>query len=148
MPNHCSQTVTITGPSVLVHALSRAVKEGNFCQLVMPMPFSEQANWYNWHTDNWNTKWDICEPEITNASWNVNSHWLLAENKEKLSSFTFTCWTAWSPPIPIWEILVEEHGMQVEASYIDEGGFFAGRFKNGDITEWEPTEHDMEAMDA
>lgn len=145
MPNHCDQTVTIKGPSVLVHALARAVKEQNFCQLIKPMPLAEHANWYNWHNDNWNTKWDICDPEITEASWDLDSHWLL-ENKETVASFTFTCWTAWAPPTPIWETLVEDHGMKVEASYIDEGGFFAGRFKDGDTTEWKPTEHDMEAM--
>ena len=44
------------------------------------------------------------------------------------------CWTAWAPPVPVWEKLVDM-GLSVKASYVDEGGFFQGTYKDGVIDE-------------
>jgi hypothetical protein len=38
------------------------------------------------------------------------------------ASFSFNCWTAWSPPVPVWNTLVNM-GISVDADYQDEGGY-------------------------
>ena len=140
MPNHCDQTVTFEGPTSLILRLYRAVKESNLLQLVRPMPF-HVSNWYEWCNTNWNTKWDICDPFIQDTNWDEETPaWLLEEKYDgETLKFTFTCWTAWGPPTPVWED-IQQSGVSVTAAYIDEGGFFQGTFVNGDTNEWEPKE--------
>ena len=54
-----------------------------------------------------------------------------------VAHFTFNCWTAWSPPIPVWEKL-HSMGVSVDADYQDEGGMFEGTWLNGTGESWEP----------
>ena len=138
MPNHCDQTVTFKGPTSLIIKLHAAVEASQLLQAVRPMPFQED-NWYEWCNTNWNTKWDICDPRVTDQSWDKETpYWLLQDKTDELE-FTFTCWTAWAPPTPIWEDIWQT-GVSVVAEYIDEGGFFQGTFINGKTSEWVPQE--------
>lgn len=58
--------------TTIVHAIkddadfSKFVGEdGNFTfQKIVPMPESEEKNWYNWDCEHWGTKWDACEPRV------------------------------------------------------------------------------------
>ena len=45
MPNHCDQTVTITGPRAMIEQLHDGLKatEPRFCDLISPMPFEMWA---------------------------------------------------------------------------------------------------------
>ena len=138
MPNHCYQTVTFEGPPSLILRLHEAVEESNLLQLVRPMPFYT-SNWFEWCNANWNTKWDICDPSITETNWGDETYYSLVEEKYETLKFTFTCWTAWAPPTPVWED-IQQSGVSVTAEYIDEGGFFQGTFVNGETNEWEPKE--------
>ena len=77
--------------------------------------------------NNWGTKWDVVDVQFTQSLLIVTTmtrtlH--LCSNRN--ASFSFNCWTAWSPPIPVWDVLVE-HGFQsVDADYQDEGMGFEG----------------------
>ena len=151
MPNHCYQQVRIEGPHKLVRVLwdgltqngfneNGYVKNPQFNQLINPMPFElwdgADVDWYDWRDANWNTKWDVCEVEIeeeitredyTEFSFDAyTKHW-----------FKFKCWTAWAPPIPVWQKL-HRMGIKVHASYQDEGGIFEGTFIEGKNKSWKP----------
>ena len=157
MPNHCYQQVEIHGPRFLVrelygHLTGKADPE--FCQVIKPMPFEQWLapktewkgyfvdGWYDWRLTNWGTKWDVVDVQITNP--------LMIHDDEDQdpssmnASFSFNCWTAWSPPIPVWDKLVEM-GISVDADYQDEGMGFEGRYVNGEDKCWEP---ELEEEDA
>ena len=153
MPNHCYQQVHIHGPRFLVKELYDALSdEGNpqFCQVILPMPFEqwlapnaiwggyEVSGWYDWRVKNWGTKWDVADVEITQS--------LLLHDDEPSddpwtmdASFSFNCWTAWGPPVPVWEKL-HALGIEVDAEYQDEGDMFAGAYTCGKDDSWEPEE--------
>ena len=73
-------------------------------------------NWYDWSCANWGTKWD---------AYNINV--------QRLSdtSLYVTMETAWSPPIPIFQKLLEL-GFEVSAYYLDEGYNYVGQFEGGE----------------
>ena len=152
MPNHCYQQVNVQGPSYLIDELYASLiaeADPKFCQLILPMPFEVNAwkkvkvsssigplyqtdvpAWYDWRVNNWGTKWDVCDVQITNP---------IEHNEDGTSTFGFNCWTAWSPPVPVWKKLVEL-GIDVHADYQDEGMMFEGEFVNGEDRCWEPEE--------
>ena len=150
MPNHCYQQVHVYGPRFLVKELydRLSTETPEFCQVVVPMPFEqwvapksrlhgyEIEGWYEWRVTNWGTKWDVVDVEITQSL-------LLHDDEEDTepfsmnASFSFNCWTAWSPPVPVWDKLVEM-GLSVDADYQDEGMMFEGTYLNGENKSWEP----------
>ena len=146
MPNHCDQQVTITGPRALISQIEDNLncKEARFCDLIAPMPFEmwvapDQGNvgaWYEWRNENWGTKWDVCEVERVDLR-------LIGDGTTK--EIEFICWTAWAPPIPIWDRLVDL-GCKVEADYQDEGGMFEGTYKDGLDECWVPAEDEEEEV--
>lgn len=73
-------------------------------------------NWYDWSCANWGTKWDAYNIRVQRLS--DTSLYVMME-------------TAWSPPIPIFEKLVEL-GFDVSAYYLDEGWNFIGQFECGE----------------
>jgi len=125
-----------------------------FCQLVCPMPFEQWLaprtqwqgfdveGWYDWRVENWGTKWDVAEVEITQP--------LTLHDDEDVdpasmnASFSFNCWTAWGPPIPVWDKL-HSMGISVDADYQDEGGLFEGQYLNGVDESWTPEFEEEEA---
>ena len=144
MPNHCDQQVTITGPRALISQIEENLmhSEARFCDLIAPMPFEmwvapDQGNvgaWYEWRNENWGTKWDVCEVEGVGRR-------LICDGTTK--EVEFRCWTAWAPPIPIWDRLVDL-GCKVEADYQDEGGMFEGTYRDGLDECWVPAEDEDE----
>ena len=130
MPNHCYQSVYVQGPRAVVQELFfQLAEQGRFCDAVIPMPLSEASVGYEWRVTNWGTKWDVAEAEITQGL-EVSAH-------EIEAWFAFRCWTAWSPPVPVWDKL-HEMGVTVEAEYQDEGGMFEGRYSDGEDECWVP----------
>ena len=71
---------------------------------------------HDWSCANWGTKWDAYEVRVQRLS--DTSIYVMME-------------TAWSPPIPIFEKLVEL-GFEVSAYYLDEGWNFIGQFECGE----------------
>ena len=145
MPNHCYQTVTVKGPRDVVQYLHHSLSEnGRFCDVVSPMPLktyllpdvdetekygfeTKTPAWYYWRLGFWGTKWDVCEVEMIH---DLDRH-------ENEAWFTFKCWTAWGPPIPIWKKL-HNMGVKVRAQYEDEGMDFMGTFIDGVDKAWRP----------
>ena len=148
MPNHCYQSVYLAGDPKEIDRLYEAVKEQKFLNAVIPEPSNMfhgalgederkmceaqgRPNWYDWRNDNWFTKWDICAAEICDEP----------TFEQDVKFFSFRCWTAWAPPIPVWEKL-HEMGIEVNADYEDEGAMFEGEFENGQDSCWRPVEED------
>jgi len=139
MPNHCDQQVTIKGPRALISQIEENLEEARFCDLISPMPFEmwiapDQGGlgaWYEWRNENWGTKWDVCSVEVEIADSSLN--------RPDRRTLEFKCWTAWAPPIPIWDRLVDL-GCKVEADYQDEGGMFEGTYRDGLDECWVPPE--------
>ena len=135
MPNHCYQSVYIKGPSALVYELYHNLEYNRFCDVVLPIPFAKSTGMtgYDWRVDHWGTKWDVADVEIDNGGLEFSDE----EAPEEVAWFSFKCWTAWSPPIPVWAAL-HALGIEVEADYEDEGGDFEGQWINGEDNCWEP----------
>lgn len=146
MPNWCNNTVEIYhSDTAKMEALVEAINEGKFCQHVIPTPkeltetvaghcgdgYAQELNqfkielnkkyfgapdWYSFQTSRWGTKWDIdpYEPVV------------LEGNK-----ITFGFDSAWSPPVGVYEQLVED-GFSVRAYYYEPGMAFCGLWEDGD----------------
>tara|TARA_R100000541_G_scaffold12742_2_gene21231 strand:+ start:974 stop:1462 length:489 start_codon:yes stop_codon:yes gene_type:complete len=140
MPNHCYQSVYLAGNPKKIDRLYKAVKEERFLDEVIPQPtnlfhgaLGEEerkmceekgiSNWYDWRNENWLTKWDICDAEI-------DGNGLEYSDDKTEAWFSFRCWTAWAPPVPVWDRL-HALGIEVQADYEDEGLNFAGEYANG-----------------
>lgn len=164
MPNHCYQQVFIEGPHCLVSRLWDGLTENGydpynggrckgpqFCQLIVPMPIEqwqapktnwrghEVSGWYDWRVNNWGTKWDVCEVTIEGEFLPTHpdeDQWSALRSTTS-TSFDFSCWTAWGPPTPVWDKL-HEIGVDVHATYQDEGGMFEGEYAYGTDRSWEP----------
>ena len=145
MPNHCYQGVYLHGSRLVLDRLHAAIEKEEFLNAVVPEPdnlFTDNLgkeerqmckdrgipNWYDWRNEHWGTKWDICSAEVQHYRYNDTD-----------AELSFRCWTAWSPPVPVWDRL-QEMGIRVEADYEDEGGFFVGTYSNGVDRCWAPEE--------
>lgn len=145
MPNRCENRLTIwhKDADVLDNLMAqvRADDNGDLFKYIKPMPDNtfrgalgnkerEECerkgipNWYDWSIDNWGTKWDACQMD-----------WSHGDD----GNVTFTFNTAWSPPIPVYEALMEQ-GFDVEAYYVEYGCAFAG--------EWHYSSEDEQYLDA
>ena len=150
MPNWCNNTVEISHPDkAKMYALVEAINEGKFCNHVIPVPEDlqitagflgkdtpEQAelerktaenvakygvgNWYDFCTSRWGTKWDVDAYEKVE----FDDQW------DKGNKITFGFDSAWSPPIGIYEELVEQ-GFSVRAYYFEPGMCYAGIWEDG-----------------
>ena len=76
------------------------------------------ANWYDFCVNRWGTKWDV---ELYDS----------VEPDADGTSLTMSFDSAWSPPIGIYEALMED-GFSVDATYHEPGMCFCGRWQNGD----------------
>lgn len=146
MPNWCNNNVTISHTdSAKLEALASAVREGKFCNHVIPVPEDlqivagrvsdpvEQAelerktqenlqkygagNWYDFCVNRWGTKWDVdaYDPE---------------DVKVENNTIQFGFDSAWAPPTGIYEALVDD-GFEVVAYYYEPGMAFVGKWDNG-----------------
>ena len=146
MPNWCNNTVSIAhqDPEKL-RALVAAINEGKFCNHVIPTP--EDLNivagrvgddtdpdqqelerrqkenlekygakdWYDFQTSNWGTKWDVDAYETVEFD---------------PQGVTFGFDSAWSPPMGVYDALVEQ-GFSVTAYYYEPGMAYVGKYEDG-----------------
>jgi hypothetical protein len=111
MPNWCNNSVTVSHPDKeMMLKFSHGLLEGKLFQTFIPMPETE-PNWYEWHVENWGTKWDISE-----------GHFELEED-----GLSGNGWfsTAWGPPIAAYEKLANL-GFSIDAFYTECGMGFVG----------------------
>jgi len=140
MPNHCYQSVYVQGPRAVVHELFYQLTEHNrFCDAVIPMSLEMAADGYDgyhWRVENWGTKWDVAEAEIV-SDYESDEFDHESKTDNGKAWFAFRCWTAWAPPVPVWDKL-HAMGVTVEAEYQDEGGMFEGEYSGGENRSWVP----------
>ena len=126
MPNHTDNRVT------LYHKDSQKIDmiynimntdDTPLCQTLIPMDEALLDNdahaddgWYTWRLQNWGTKWDVYETHCTRIDANTLQLYF---------------YTAWSPPMPIYDKLVDM-GFEVTARYLDEGWGYIGEYVSGD----------------
>jgi hypothetical protein len=115
MPNWCTNSLTLTGKKEWIDALVK-VSETDDKDIFMHLrPCVEDAEWYSekwysWNCDNWGTKWDGNEVMIGSCDGEcIELHFD----------------SAWSPPITLYEYLVE-NGWEVKGYYYEEGMQFCG----------------------
>jgi hypothetical protein len=66
-------------------------------------------NWYEFNNREWGTKWDACDDEITSESEN---------------SLEYYFQTAWAPPTPVFQAMVEQHkGLAFQIHCVEEQGW-------------------------
>ena len=146
MPNWCSNVIEVSHKDpTKITELAQALKEGKFCNYAIPVPAiltdpetttnygdpDKQAaadavreaarkatgyqSWYDFCTSNWGTKWDVDgEADVSDDGLSMNA------------SFE----SAWSPPVGVYDALVEQ-GFAVRAFYYEPGMCFAGVYDNG-----------------
>jgi hypothetical protein len=121
MPNWCSNTLTLSheDPAEITRAAD-AFRRGKLLNEFVPLPAVEKDNWYDWHVNNWGTKWDV-----GGDNYNVDI-------SKDGSSMTVSFESAWAPPVA-WYENVQEQGFGVTAYYYESGMCFAGKYdESGD----------------
>jgi hypothetical protein len=134
MPNWCTNSLTLTGKKEWIDALVK-VSETDDKDIFMHLcPCIEDAEWYSekwysWNCDNWGTKWDANEVMVGSCDGEcIELHFD----------------SAWSPPITLYEYLVE-NGWEVKAYYYEEGMQFCGQFVDGEDSSYEvPSKKEFE----
>ena len=115
MPNWCYNNVDITATTEegkdLLYRVSRAETADGFFELFRPIGEWDRST----AIEKWGTKWDV-EPLDVDYDGTTLS-----------TSFD----SAWSPPIALYEYLVEQ-GFEVSANYYESGLDFAGEWTDGD----------------
>lgn len=152
MPNWCNNTVEVYHPDPSkLKALVEAFNEGKFCNHIIPVPkeltetvsghcgegyaqdlnqFKMELNlkyfgakdWYDFCVARWGTKWDVGGD---------NAYSDPVELKEGQNDVTLGFDSAWSPPVGVYEAMVEQ-GFSVRAYYYEPGMAFAGVWWDGD----------------
>jgi hypothetical protein len=148
MPNWCSNGVTITHEDpAKIAALAEAMRDGKFCDHVIPVPEDLQivagrvgaddepdqielerrtkeniekygaANWYDFCVNRWGTKWDVTCEGMLEVS---------EDSKQIEASFE----SAWAPPVGVYEALVDD-GYSVVAYYYEPGMGYVGKWEDG-----------------
>ena len=128
MPNHTDNRVILShDDSQQIDMIYNIMNTENtpLCQTLIPMPkelegtagFDENGTtgWYSWRRQHWGTKWDVYETHCTRIDANT---------------LQLTFYTAWSPPIFVYDKLVEM-GFEVSARYLDEGWMYIGEYIDG-----------------
>ena len=78
-------------------------------------PTIRDDSWWDWRVQNWGTKWNI---EVLGKD----------EIDINKNTITFSCDTAWSPPLEALEGL-ENKGFKVSCEYYESGNAFVGRYE-------------------
>ena len=127
MPNWCQNVMYVshTDKEKMV-ALKDAIIKGELCDHIKPMPEelkdttspSDSPNWYDWACKHWGTKWDICSPWDTDEIYN---------DEDGNGTYVFKFDTAWSPPIPIYDAMIEQ-GFNLVAKYVEYGMGYHGEY--------------------
>jgi len=92
MPNHCHNRVTLIGPKKDVDAIRE--HKWSFDFIAPPPADIKESELYDWHCENWGTKWNNYDYE------EVEYH-----NNYLVVTFN----TAWAPPVGVFEKLLEKY---------------------------------------
>lgn len=143
MPNYCENTLTLSHKDKdKVKKLYQAILDNSLCNAVIPLPEALRNttsptkepnelliaefgtdNWYDFQVSNWGTKWDIFDATAQ-----------LHDDEELTVTATFC--TAWSPPVGVYQKLMED-GFELHAMYFEGGMCFAGIVSNEEDSYYE-----------
>jgi len=138
MPNWCANKLTVEHDDlVMLDRFVRAYNAGTVCNEFIPKPKDIGDGWFDWCVNNWGTKWDVGADVGTERE---ERHGLRATVVGNQANCSFD--SAWSPPIGLYEKLVEL-GYNVKASYWEPGMAFCGIYDNGFDNYVEYTSKDM-----
>ena len=149
MPNWCNNNVCISHPDrSKIEALAQGIRDGAFCKTVIPVPEELDivagrvgddndpdqialveaekrnlekygaSNWYDFCVNKWGTKWDVDPYDPSDIV------------VDEYNDIYFGFDSAWSPPIGVYEVLVEQ-GFSVEAMYYEPGMAYCGVWQDG-----------------
>ena len=133
MPNWCSNSITISGPTKTIKQLwdDAHVGEGfGLLNAMVPMPTelddttspSDSPNWYDWRVTNWGTKWDIADEGLE-----------YVDNKDGTGHITGWFDSAWGPPVDAYNTFLDDmDNCSISATYEEGGMDFAGIYEDGD----------------
>lgn len=133
MPNHVFNTLRVTGPLEALNAFKEKVKhdDDKFSYWNFKTPPQESIdsgeyhgthgfvkgeevgrtpnNWYNFNTREWGTKWDAYDVYVETSA-----------PKAFYAQFS----SAWSPPLPVFEAMTEQHPeLEFDFSWEEEQGW-------------------------
>lgn len=135
MPNLCENKVVIRGGKQqldrLEQAATRQAENEAFDQLgqellnaVIPVPdYLRNAEISNTFTVTDRTDWKI---ENWGTKYTMNP--IFSRKDDRTLELTFR--SAWSPPLYVYQTLVEDWGLQVKALFFESRGCYAGSFEN------------------
>ena len=150
MPNWCNNTVEVDHPDTnKLKELVLAFNEGKMCNYIKPVPESlhivagrvgddtdpkqielKEAETRNLATHGYSTWYDFCVNEW-GTKWDVGGDGMEVDPATVETDVTLSFDSAWSPPIGIYEAMVEQ-GYSVRAYYNEPGMAFAGIWWDGD----------------
>ena len=114
MPNWCNNTLDISGDEAEIKRFkenAESYEDKQHLSLEKLYPIPEKENWYNWHVENWGTKWDV-DGELIN------------ESSETLD-YVFD--SAWTPPIEAFtKISLDYPTLRFKLEFEETGMEFAG----------------------
>lgn len=111
MPNWVTNNVKIISTEDVIDQIEEHKLSFNH---FVPRPSIEEENWYQWNIDNWGTKWDLGEGDVS-----------IDRSDEETLDLDFS--TAWSPPIKFLENLAKLFDkIYIECNYMDESMGFKG----------------------
>jgi hypothetical protein len=140
MPNWCNNSVTLhNSDKSKIDALDlemskkddRGSSLGEPFLHLRPRPIDQEENWYDWNISNWGTKWEASVID-----------WCRDSDNELTIYFD----SAWSPPIALYEYLVQE-GWGVTALYNEPGMAYAGMYEDGADDYYEYDIADLESIE-
>ena len=126
MPNWCQNKLTVEHDDpVMMDRFVQAYNAGKVCNEFIPKPEDLGDGWYGWCINNWGTKWDVGADVGTDHEERYGLKATVVGNEANCSFDS-----AWSPPIGLYEKLVEL-GYKVHASYFEGGMSFCGIYHDG-----------------
>ena len=143
MPNWTANTVEITGTPKDILKFKKHMGEGFSFEKIIPPPadmfhgdLTEKnrqecadkgvPNWYDWHCENWDTKWDACHVEVEEHEYDGM---LRGRECRDLMTVTYRFDTAWSPPEKVIAKLQQDWPeFEITGGYVGEGYEFCGSF--------------------
>lgn len=117
MPNWCYNRLTIEGEQKELEKFkkkARAKDTDLSLNKFVPIPKDKENDWYDWHINNWGTKWDV-DAE-------------LVDEWEECLCYEFS--SAWSPPVVWLETVSRKYpALEFKMKYEEEGMGYMGLAK-------------------
>lgn len=119
MPNHTDNRVILSHDDTqmidMIYNIMNT-EDTPLCNTLIPMDeeLTVAEGWYDWRIENWGTKWEIYDARC---------------DRMDANTLVLYFYTAWSPPIPIFDKLVGM-GFEVNARFLDEGWMYIGEYNS------------------